>query len=158
MRDIISLSAEGANMENIMDSPFKAISILYRKSHIWLNDVCVEHSLTAAQALVILIVCDFQELTQDDITKRLSLDKSVIAKTVTKLVTSGFLTRDASPRDRRTYDIRPTEKAWSVYSFIGEQIDLCFERMTARMSEAERSEFRRLLLIAAESAAEYDGE
>lgn len=53
-------------MENNMDSPFKSISILYRKSHIWLNNSCAGLALTAAQAVVILIVCDFGTLTQDD--------------------------------------------------------------------------------------------
>ena len=69
-------------MLSIMDNPFKSISILYRKSHTWLNNSCAQYRLSAAQAGIILIVCDFQSLTQDDITKRLSLDKSVIAKTV----------------------------------------------------------------------------
>ena len=54
-------------MPYIMDSPFKSISILYRKSHIWLNNSCAPYNLTAAQALVILIVCDFQVLTQDEL-------------------------------------------------------------------------------------------
>ena len=51
-------------MPNIMESPFKAISILYRKSHIWLNNSCASYDLTAAQAAIILIVCDFEILTR----------------------------------------------------------------------------------------------
>ena len=134
------------------DSPFKSISILYRKSHIWLNNSCAQYHLTAAQALVILIVCDFQGLTQDDITKRLSLDKSVIAKTVTKLEERGFLLRTTNAKDKRTYDICPTEKSWEVYPFIKERIEGCFQRMTQQMTDKERGEFQRLLFIAAESA------
>lgn len=84
------------------DSPFKDISILYRKAHIWLNNGCAAQDLTAAQAVVILIVCDFKMLTQDEITKRLSLDKSVIAKTVTKLEELGFLKRSTNAKDKRT--------------------------------------------------------
>lgn len=132
-----------------MDSPFKAISILYRKSHIWLNNSCAQYSLTAAQAVVILIVCDFQSLTQDEITKRLGLDKSVIAKTVTKLDELGFLVRTTNARDKRTYNIQPTEKAWAVYPFVREQIDVCFQRMTQPMTQDQRDEFKRLLLLAA---------
>ncbi len=135
-----------------MDSPFKSVSILYRKSHIWLNNSCARYHLTAAQAVVILIVCDFEVLTQDEITKRLSLDKSVIAKTVTKLQETGFLTRSTNARDKRTFDIRPTEKAWQVYPFIKEQIDGCFQRMTQQMTEEERQQFKRLLSMAAEAA------
>lgn len=133
------------------DTPFKSISILYRKSHIWLNNGCAGYDLTAAQAVVILIVCDFSVLTQDDITKRLSLDKSVIAKTVTKLVKTGFLVRTTNAKDKRTYDIRPTRKAMDVYPFIKKEIENCFQRMTQQMTETERDEFRRLLLLAAET-------
>lgn len=139
-------------MDSIMDSPFKSISILYRKSHMWLNNTCAPHDFSAAQAVVILIVCDFQKLTQDEITKRLSLDKSVIAKTVNKLVERGFLTRSTNARDKRTYDISPTEKAWEVYPFIKEQVDASFQHMTTSMTSEEREEFKRLLLLAAEAS------
>ena len=139
-------------MPYITDSPFKSISILYRKSHIWLNNGCARYGLTAAQAVVILIVCDFKALTQDDITKRLSLDKSVIAKTVTKLEELGFVVRTTNARDKRTYDICPTEKAWAVYPAIRDQIDASFTRMTQQMTAEEQAEFKRLLLLAAEAA------
>lgn len=139
-------------MPYITDSPFKSISILYRKSHIWLNNGCARYGLTAAQAVVILIVCDFKALTQDDITTRLSLDKSVIAKTVTKLEELGFIVRTTNARDKRTYDICPTEKAWAVYPAIRDQIDASFTRMTQQMTAEEQAEFKRLLLLAAEAA------
>lgn len=143
-------------MHNIMDSPFKSISILYRKSHIWLNDGCEQYALTAAQATVILIVCDFEVLTQDAITKRLGFDKSVIAKTVIKLEEIGFMVRTTNAKDKRTYDIRPTEKAWEVYPFVKEQVDVCFQRMTQQMTDTERAEFKRLLLLAAEASMDLD--
>ncbi len=143
-------------MQNIVDSPFKSISILYRKSHVWLNNSCIQHGLTAAQAVVILIICDFQVLTQDEITKRLALDKSVIAKTVTKLEESGFLVRSTNARDKRTYDISPTEKSWQIYPFIKEQIDHIFQRMTQQMTKKEQAEFQRLLSLAAKAAISVD--
>lgn len=143
-------------MPSITDSAFKSISILYRKSHIWLNDVCAQHDLTGAQAVVILLVCDFQVLTQDGITKRLGLDKSVIAKTVTKLVEIGFLVRTTNSKDKRTYDIRPTEKAWKLYPFVKEQVNACFLRMTQKMTDTERVEFERLLLLAAKTSISPD--
>ena len=138
------------------DSPFKDISILYRKAHIWLNNGCAAQDLTAAQAVVILIVCDFKMLTQDEITKRLSLDKSVIAKTVTKLEELGFLKRSTNAKDKRTYDICPTPKAWALYPIIKEQVEGCFRRMTQGMSDEEREIFRRLLSRAAQSALKQE--
>lgn len=147
------------DLSTIMESPFKAISILYRKSHIWLNNSCAQYDLTAAQVAVLLIVCDFEVLTQDEITKRLGLDKSVIAKTVTKLVERDFLLRATNAKDKRTYDIRPTEKAQRAYPFVKEQTDDTFRRMTLRMTTQERKEFQRLLLLAAETTiAQEDGD
>lgn len=139
-------------MSDMMDRPFTSISILYRKSHMWLNNSCAPYHLTAAQAVVILIVCDFHTLTQDEITKRLSLDKSVIAKTVNKLEETGFLVRATNARDKRTYDICPTQRAWEVYPFIKEQVDECFRLMTQHMTQEERDQFQRLLMLAAEGA------
>lgn len=144
-------------MESIIDSPFKSISIIYRKSHIWLNEGCAQYGLTAAQAVVILIICDFKSLTQDEITKRLGLDKSVIAKTVTKLLETGFIIRSTNPKDKRTYDIQPTDKAWEVYPFVSEQIEICFQRMTMHMTLEQRNEFKQLLLLAGEAAIAQEG-
>lgn len=138
-------------MPDAVDSPFKSISILYRKSHVWLSADCVSRSLTAAQALVILIVCDHETLTQGEIVKRLGLDKSVVAKTVAKLEETGFMVREPNARDRRTYVIRPTDRAWEAYPFVREQVDACFLRMTSGMTDEERQEFSRLLSLAAET-------
>lgn len=77
-------------MPNIIDSPFKSISILYRKSHIWLNNCCLQHDLTAAQAVVILIICDFKQLTQDEITKRLAFGQKCYRKNSHKVGRAGI--------------------------------------------------------------------
>lgn len=138
-------------MSSITDSPFKSISVLYRKSHIWLNNSCAQYGLTAAQAVLIMIVCDFGVLTQDEITKRLGLDKSVVAKTVTKLEERSYLIRSTNAKDKRTYDIKPTQKAIEAYTYLKEQVDDCFYKMTRDMTESQREEFIKLLLIATET-------
>lgn len=138
-------------MPRPMDSPFKSISVLYRKSHAWLSSNCAGQRFTAAQAVVILIVCDHGELTQDETAKRLGLDKSVVAKTVAKLEEAGFLVREPNALDRRTYVIRPTDRAWEAYPFVRDQVDSCCRRMTSAMTEEDRREFERLLRLAAET-------
>ncbi len=71
---------------------------------------------------------------------------------MSKLEEQGFLIRTPNARDKRTYDIRPTEKACAVYPFIKEQVAGSFQRMTQNMTEEERREFQRLLCLAAEAA------
>ena len=101
-------------------------------------------------------MCDHGALTQDEITKRLSLDKSVVAKTVAKLEETGFLYRRTNPKDKRTYDIHPTEKAMEVYPALQGQVEAGFGRMTARMTEAQRAQFQRLLALAADACLERE--
>ena len=84
------------------------------------------------------------------------MDKSVIAKTVTKLEETGFLVRTTNVKDKRTYDIRPTEKAWEVYPAVKEQVDESFRRMTHQMTDEERGEFKRLLSLAADASIALD--
>ena len=71
---------------------------------------------------------------------------------MTKLEELGFIVRTTNARDKRTYDICPTEKAWAVYPAIRDQIDASFTRMTQQMTAEEQAEFKRLLLLAAEAA------
>ena len=87
---------------------------------------------------------------------RLSLDKSVIAKTVARLEETGFLSRRTNPKDKRTYDIHPTEKARAVYLALQGQVDEGFRRMTARMTDRERAQFQRLLALAADACLERE--
>lgn len=132
------------------ENPYKSISILYRKSHIWLNSGCETHGITAAQASIILIVCDSVHITQDELTKRTGLDKSVVAKTVLKLEQGAYITRTPNPSDRRTYIIQPTDKAFEQHTFIQGEMDKVCVRMTGHMTQEEQAEFGRLLSKAAQ--------
>ena len=49
-----------------------------------------------------------------------------------------------------------TEKSWEVYPFIKEEIEATFQRMTQRMTEKERAEFKRLLSMAAEASIDQE--
>lgn len=143
-------------MFDIMDNPFKFISILYRKSHMFLNKNCAKYDLTAPQAVIILIICDLKKMTQDEITKKIGLDKSVVAKTLNKMEERGFVKRTTNIKDKRTYDIKPTNKALEVYPFVKEQVKICFDKMTNKMTKEEKKEFKRLLLLAANSTISMD--
>ena len=73
-----------------------------------------------------------------------------------RLVSEAFLIRTPNAKDKRTYDIVPTEKAWAAYPFVKQQIDDCFHHMTRQMTEQEQEEFRRLLMLAAETTIAQD--
>ena len=64
--------------------------------------------------------------------------------------------RRTNPKDKRTYDIHPTEKAMEVYPALQGQVEAGFGRMTARMTEAQRAQFQRLLALAADACLERE--
>ncbi|MCO8194772.1 MarR family winged helix-turn-helix transcriptional regulator [Anaerofustis sp. NSJ-163] len=122
----------------------------------FLNKNCAKYDLTAPQAVIILIICDFEKITQDEITKKIGLDKSVVAKTLNKMEERGFVERTTNIKDKRKYDIKPTNKALEVYPFVKEQVKICFDRMTDKMTKEEKNEFKKLLLLAANSTISMD--
>ena len=56
--------------------------------------------------------------------KRLSYEKSVVAKAIAKLIAAGYITREQNATDKRAFNLFPTEKAWDVYPTLIQQGNL----------------------------------
>ena len=58
------------------------ISILYRKNQIFLSSVLKPLDISTSEYSILLILYDDDALTQDDLTSRLFLDKSAVARAI----------------------------------------------------------------------------
>ena len=66
--------------------------------------------LTVRQFIVLSIVADEENLSQNLICERTGIDRSTMADIVKRLVTRGWLSRRRSRRDARMYAIRLTDQ------------------------------------------------
>lgn len=127
------------------DKDIVAISTIYRKINIWKNEKAAPFGLSAAQVPIVILVCKENGISQNDVVEQMALEKSVVAKSIGKLIASGFLTRQTNPKDKRAYDLFPTEKAREIYPTLVQQGQECMNLLTTGLSIREKEQLSKLL-------------
>lgn len=83
-------------------------------------------------------ICTSPGITQDQLARRIFINKSNVARQLVVLEEDGFVERRPSPEDKRAIQVFPTEKARSVMPEIT-RIFRCWESFAAQdLTEAER--------------------
>lgn len=85
------------------------ISEIYRKSMNWLERKYEKIGFTPLQASILQIVVEARRIRQDEVVKRLAVDKSVVSKAVGTLVSDGYIRKRPSKQDKRVHILSPTE-------------------------------------------------
>ncbi|MDR1070620.1 MAG: MarR family transcriptional regulator [Gracilibacteraceae bacterium] len=132
-----------------------AASIIYRKTQIWKAEQSADLGLSAAQIPAVMIVCRKNGISQNELGEILLLDKSTVAKIVGKLVESGYFIRTINAKDKRAFDLIPTEKAKGAYPHLLELGIVWDKHLTNEMTEEEKATLERLLVKVAENATVF---
>ncbi|QXE17870.1 MarR family winged helix-turn-helix transcriptional regulator [Clostridium sp. 001] len=101
--------------------------------------------ITSGQFMYIVCICENAGQTQDELSQRLIIDKSTVAKVLSQLETKGFITKRINSNDRRAFNIFPTDKAMAVYPKILEIKDEWHHRLTENLSDIECDVFQKLM-------------
>lgn len=132
-----------------------ANSIIYRKTQIWKTEQLSLIGITAAQIPIIIVVCKRSIISQNELGETLAMDKSTIAKIVTKLEKNGYLIRTTNKKDKRAFDLMPTKKSKEVYPKLIKLANVWNEYLTDGMSKEEIDILERLLLKASSNATKF---
>ena len=137
------------------DEILKLISIIQRKTQMYLNKQTSELGLTSGQAPFIMITCENGRIPQNRFAELLDMNKSTVTKMVAKLEENGYMTREANACDSRSFDVYPTEKAYEVLPELQRIGTGWVDEITADMTEIEKAVFFDLLRKSAERAGKY---
>lgn len=96
----------------------KYVSVAYRRTQVFYSEKLKELGIGNGQFMYIVCICESTGLTQDEISQRLLIDKSAVAKALAQLEESDFIFKETDPSDRRAYNIFPTRKAIDIYPRI----------------------------------------
>ncbi len=96
----------------------KYISTIYRHSMMYANDCLKPFNMSAGQLSFLLVLFEHNGITQEWLSKYLSIDKSTTAKAIKLLEQNGYITKKISKQDKRAYNVYFTDKA----ALIREQI------------------------------------
>ena len=94
------------------------ISTIYRCACAYRQDALEAHGLRAGHASYLVAVCKTPGITQDQLAKRILINKSNVARQLVFLEEAGFVERGPSPNDKRAILVYPTDKALEIYPQI----------------------------------------
>lgn len=143
------------NSMSEMPNMLKEISTLYRKTQMYLEENLKPLSLSKGQATFIMCICDHKVLTQNKLGEMLDMDKSTVAKTLARMEQQGYITRSTNSDDSRSLNVRPTEKAWSIYPKTRAIGDQWCEEITKDLTGIEKDIFYQLMQRTALNATRY---
>lgn len=89
----------------------RMITLLARKSQIYIGSALSKYNLTAAEQPFFMALQHHEGITQEELTAIVSVDKAATARAVKSLEEKGFLIRISDEKDRRQNRIYPTDAA-----------------------------------------------
>lgn len=96
----------------------RLISILYRKSQIFLGQALKAYDITSAEYPVLIALNKKDGVTQEELVSYLYLDKSAITRVIQGLVEKEFVTKSKDDEDQRCNRIYLTAKGYEVQAKI----------------------------------------
>lgn len=131
------------------------ISILYRYGHMYVSKAMEPYNIGKGQFMFLLALYHEDRLLQDELAKRLNIDKGTAARAIDKLEQSGYVIRNKNENDRRSNRICLTDKAIQFksqfFSILDEWTNILSEGLTKEEVEMSFN----LLEKMADNAARY---
>lgn len=108
----------------------RMITLLARKSQIYLGNALNKYDLTAAEQPFFMALQRYEGITQEELTAIVCVDKAVTTRVVRSLEEKGYLTRLQDEKDRRQNRIYPTKKAKQLALVVKEELQKFNDMLT----------------------------
>lgn len=125
-------------MNNIKEPIGKYISQIYRKGRAFINKGLLEYDMGYGQMLFLLQLYKQDGISQEDLTKKLSIDKGTTARSIKKLEQEGFIIRSKDEYDKRAYKIYLTDKSKEKQETVCNVLQDWEDILTENITEEER--------------------
>ncbi len=135
-----------------MEPVYKWILVSARCTQMYLNKQLEPYRINASQYMFVVHICRRPGITQDALPDLIHINKSNVTRALNQLEQTGFIRREANPKDKRTPCVYPTKKAKEIYPAILEIIAAWDAILTGRLSLEEKNQLRELLFKAAGTA------
>ncbi|MDV4149940.1 MarR family transcriptional regulator [Clostridium sp. AL.422] len=131
------------------------LSVIVRYCRNFFEKRLREFDLTFGEQVIIMFLSKNKDVNQDTISKRYMIDKGMVAKTLNKLETKGFILREQNPDNKRENIISLTEKGADILNNIKSIVDEWYEILYGEMSEEEIVCMKKLTNKMAENIANH---
>ncbi len=101
--------------------------------------------LKACHASYLCVICSNPGITQDQLARRIFINKSNVARQLAVLEEEGFVRRQIAPEDKRAMQVFPTQKALECMPRITEIFQTWEELVAQDLSPEEQTLMTKLL-------------
>ena len=138
-----------------MDQALNNISILYRYCNMHIVRELKHIGISSGTYLLLLNLYENAGISQDRLTQMTAMDKSAVAKGITKLEEKGFVRHEPDATDGRVKRLYVTQKALDAHMEILGAVDRWKDIITQDMSPEEMREMKVLLGKMSRNASRY---
>ena len=111
---------------------------IYRNIQIYLDKMLKKYELSSGSCPYIFMLEKNEGISQNRISKELSNDKAMSARTITKLIELGYVYKEEDEKDSRAYKLYMTEKLKTILPEIHQEMDALVDLLTENLSAEER--------------------
>jgi DNA-binding MarR family transcriptional regulator len=123
----------------------KYISLLYRKSSVYINRVVSEYDIRSGQLIFLMDLYLQDGKNQEEISERLKIDKGTTARALKKLEEQEFITRVKDKDDKRANRIYLTEKSKDIKPDVYNVFEDWNKKISENLTNEEEETLRNLL-------------
>ena len=136
--------------------PFmQQISITYRCAMRFREKELADTGLAGCQTPYLTALCRRPGITQEELARELSVNKSSVTRQLCALEEKGWVRRECDPADKRSLLVYPTQKTHDMMSRIFSCYGEWNEYLTQDFTEEEKAELSRLMVRIAQRAEAY---
>lgn len=120
-----------------MEKLNKLLGITARKSQMYYANELASLQISTGQYMFLVSICENPGVSQEELGITVGINKSTVAKAVAGLVKDGYVIREIDERDKRGYQLYPTDKATEVYPKIINILEQWKSYLVSGMTEDE---------------------
>ncbi len=128
-----------------MESFMRYINRTYRSSLLCRSSSLEGEGLSGNQHSYIAQICHHPGISQEQLAKRLFVNKSSVTRQLALLEQNGFIYRKSSQTDKRVLQVFPTQKALAVFPKVHALWVEWSEYLTAGFTQEERDQLYSLM-------------
>ena len=106
-----------------------------------------EATLTAVETFCMEIILALKEPTINEFASSVHISSPNAAYKVNSLIQKGYVEKIQSPKDRREYHLRPTQKYMDYYNISSNYLQEVMDRIKNRFTPEEASQLDRMLQV-----------
>lgn len=129
------------------------LSCLYRHTQMYFDRQLKQHELSYGALSFLMVLIHHDGIRQEEISRRLSIDKATTARAIHKLIEVGYVRRETDSADHRAYHIYLTAKGLALAPELKRLSRAWSAKLTVGFTPEDREQVFRLLEKMSRNAA-----